>query len=50
MAAAPDLMLGFSELLILLSGGLLGLPPGERDAAFLHCAPADALVYMESAL
>lgn len=28
-------------------GGLLGLPPGERDAAFVGCAPADALIYSE---
>lgn len=43
------------ELLILMmmsgglfsGGGLMGLPPGERDAAFLQCAPADSLIYVE---
>lgn len=42
------LRLGFFELMLLLSpGGLFGLPPGERDPAFLRCAPEKALVYCE---
>ena len=51
MALAP----GPLELLILMmmsgglfsGGGLLGLPPGERDAAFLRCPPSDAVLYVE---
>lgn len=38
-------------MILLLSGfgggGLMGLPPGERDAAYLRCAPADSLIYIE---
>jgi hypothetical protein len=37
------LMLGSS----LSGGGLMGLPPAERDAAFLKTAPADSLLYAE---
>lgn len=44
----------FSELLIVLlmggavtGGGILGLPPGERDAALLRTAPTESLVYLE---
>lgn len=47
---------GFMEMLmvLLLSGGgffsgagLMGLPPAERDAAFLRCAPEGAVLYAE---
>ena len=44
---------GFAELLLIVMGGgvfssgALGLPPGERDAALVRCAPADALLYSE---
>jgi hypothetical protein len=31
----------------LSGGGLMGLPPAERDAAFLKTAPADSLLYSE---
>ena len=30
-----------------LGSGITALPPGERDTAYLQCAPADALVYLE---
>lgn len=46
--------MGISEMLLVLltsgmmnGGGMLGLPPGERDAAFTQTAPADSLVYFE---
>ncbi len=45
--------MGFSELLILLlfAGGpfsdLLGIPPGDRDGALIHAAPADSMLYLE---
>jgi hypothetical protein len=36
------------QLILLLSGGgLMGTPPGERDAAYLNCAPQKSLVYYE---
>ncbi|MBT4867173.1 MAG: hypothetical protein HON53_18875 [Planctomycetaceae bacterium] len=46
---------GFVELLMVLvsgsglfsGGGIMGLPPGERDAALVKCAPADSLIYAE---
>ena len=46
---------GFTELLMVLvsgsglfsGGGIMGLPPGERDAAFVKCAPAETLIYAE---
>lgn len=45
---------GLSELLVILllggattGGGILGYPPGERDAAFVRAAPVDALIYAE---
>ncbi len=47
------MMMGASEMLILLlfAGGpasdLLGIPPGERDAALVHAAAADSIVYFE---
>lgn len=45
-------MIGISalELLFLVAsggGGLLGLPPGPRDAALMRCAPAESVVYVE---
>ncbi|MCH7687477.1 MAG: GTP-binding protein [Planctomycetes bacterium] len=51
MVLAP----GPLELLILMmvggglfsGAGLMGMPPGERDAAFLRCAPSDAVLYVE---
>ena len=49
MAVGSFVGIGAVELLFLLAsgGGLLGMPPGERDAAFLRCAPVDAAVYVE---
>lgn len=36
------------QLILLLSGGgLMGTPPGERDAAYENCAPQKSLVYYE---
>ena len=36
------------QLIMLLSGGgFMGTPPGERDAAYLNCAPLKSLVYYE---
>lgn len=29
------------------SGGVMGLPPGERDAKFVQCAPQDSVFYTE---
>ena len=51
MMAGPGPM----ELLILMmmsgglfsSGGMLGMPPGERDAALVKCPPADSVIYVE---
>ncbi len=46
--------MGISELLIVLlmggtmnGSGMLGYPPGDRDAALVHAAPADSLLYAE---
>ena len=41
--------LGLIEILLFLfgNGGLLGMPPGERDVAFLKAAPQQSLVYLE---
>ncbi len=48
--AGPLVGIGVAKSLLLLLtsvGGLFGMPPGERDAAFLQCAPADTAVYIE---
>ncbi|MDG2389065.1 MAG: hypothetical protein P8M30_07070 [Planctomycetaceae bacterium] len=40
----------FSALLVGLAGmggGLVAFPPGERDAAYLNCAPEQTLIYTE---
>jgi len=40
----------FSTLLVGLAGmggGLMAFPPGERDAAYLNCAPEQTLIYTE---
>jgi hypothetical protein len=37
----------FSMMLLGLGSSITALPPGERDAAYLQCAPADALIYIE---
>ena len=48
MASASFGMGFFEILLILLSGGgLMGTPPGARDAALLKAAPQQSLFYME---
>ncbi len=40
--------LGFLKLVLLLSGGgILGMPPGQRDPGLVKCAPAEAIVYRE---
>ncbi len=38
------LMLMFGGM---FGGGVLGLPPGERDAAFVQCPPKDVILYTE---
>lgn len=51
--AGPSSLLGPVEFLILwalkevFSGGVFGLPAGERDPALLRLAPADAVAYVE---
>ena len=47
--AATSVGLGWMEILLVLLGGsgLLGMPPGPRDAAFLKAAPRQSLVYVE---
>lgn len=49
MAVGVDVgMISFLMMGVLgLGSGMTALPPGERDAAYLQCAPADALVYVE---
>jgi hypothetical protein len=47
--------MGFAEILMILvsggglfsGGGIMGLPPGERDAALVKCAPDYTLIYAE---
>lgn len=48
------MMVGSMEMLILMmlgggfsGGGILGLPPGERDAAFVQCPASDVPLYTE---
>ncbi len=47
--AATSVGFGWMEILLILLGGsgLLGMPPGQRDAAFLKAAPRQSLVYVE---
>jgi hypothetical protein len=48
MVATAAMPIGF--MMLLLSGvgtDMLGLPPGERDAAYLQAAPGDSLLYFE---
>lgn len=48
MVATAVMPMGF--MMLLFSGvgtDMLGLPPGERDAAYLQAAPADSLLYFE---
>ena len=47
--SATSVGVGLFELLFLLLGGsgLLGMPPGERDAALLKGAPQQTLMYFE---
>ena len=49
MVATPMLGVSLIELLIVLLGGsgLLGMPPGARDAALLKAAPQQTLCYLE---
>ncbi len=49
MMAAPSFGVGWLEVLLVLLGGsgLLGMPPGERDAALLKAAPQQSLIYFE---
>ncbi|MEX1096668.1 MAG: hypothetical protein WED34_11510 [Planctomycetales bacterium] len=49
---SPMMGVGFFELLVLLSmggslGGVLGMPPGERDEALARTAPANSVLYVE---
>lgn len=47
--AAASFGIGWLEVLLILLGGsgLLGMPPGERDAALLKAAPQQTLFYFE---
>ena len=47
--AAPSFGVGWLEVLFILLGGsgLLGMPPGERDALLLKAAPQQTLLYFE---
>jgi hypothetical protein len=47
--AATGVGIGWFEILMLLlgGGGLVGMPPGDRDAALIKAAPQQALVYIE---
>ncbi len=48
MDVASYSMFGLMEILILATGGgVLGLPPGELDPAFVQCAPQESLVFIE---
>jgi len=49
MMAAPSFGVGWLEVLFILLGGsgLLGMPPGERDALLLKTAPQQVLLYFE---
>ena len=49
MMAAPSFGVGWLEVLFILLGGsgLLGMPPGERDAMLLKAAPQQTLLYFE---
>ncbi|MBS0206887.1 MAG: hypothetical protein JSS49_28770 [Planctomycetes bacterium] len=47
--SATTVGLGWMELLLMVlgGGGLLGMPPGERDPEFLKAAPPQSIVYVE---
>lgn len=47
--ASASVGLGWIEIFLFLLGGsgLLGMPPGERDAALLKAAPQNSLLYVE---
>lgn len=47
--AATTVGLGWIEILLFLLGGsgLLGMPPGDRDPAFLKAAPQNSLLFIE---
>ena len=49
MMAAPSFGIGWLKVLFVLLGGsgLLGMPPGERDALLLKAAPQQTLLYFE---
>ena len=49
MMAEPSFGVRWLEVLFVLLGGsgLLGMPPGERDASLLKAAPQQTLVYFE---
>lgn len=49
MMATPSFGVGWLEVLFILLGGsgLLGMPPGERDALLLKAAPQQTLLYFE---
>jgi len=47
MEAAPDISRLFEVLISLLSIGLPGLPPGERDPKLWHGVPDDAVIAYE---
>ena len=49
MMAASSFAVGWLEVLFILLGGsgLLGMPPGERDALLLKAAPQQTLMYFE---
>ena len=46
---ATSVGIGWIQTLLLVLGGsgLLGMPPGDRDPAFIKAAPASSLVYLE---
>ena len=47
--ASASFGVGWIEIFLFLLGGsgLLGMPPGDRDAAFLKAAPQNSLIYVE---
>lgn len=49
MAATSSFGFGWIEILMILlgGGGILGMPPGDRDPAFIKAAPPQSLVYLE---
>ena len=47
--ATTSVGVGWMEILLILlgGGGLMGMPPGERDPAFLKAAPPQSIAYVE---